>query len=335
MPNPWDPARFAGGSSSGSGAGVAARYAPLAIGTDTGGSIRDPASFCNLTAMKPTYGRVPKHGVMPLSWTLDHAGPMARDARDVALMLGVIAGHDPADPACSPRPVPNYAQSLATGAPHDRPLRVGVPAEWFWDVVDPEVRAAADAVVAVLADAGATVTPVSLPNVHLSNSIGWSIMMAEFGSLHEDTLDRLADYDTGNIEALPAAQFVSASDYLRALRLRPLVQRDFEAAFDDVDVLVVPGSISVAPCFDRMGDTIDGVFYGYIEHFGRALFPFNVTGLPALSLPSGLNSQGLPMGVQLVARPFGELTALRAAHLVQSRTGHHTLTPPLATPASR
>ncbi|MCW2598404.1 MAG: Amidase [Frankiales bacterium] len=327
MPNPWDLERTTGGSSSGSGAGVAARYAPLAIGTDTGGSIRDPSSFCNLTGIKPTYGRVPRHGVMPLAWSLDHAGPMTRDVRDAALMLEVIAGYDAGDPMSSRQPVPEYSALLGDGGAAG--LRVGVPVEWFWDIIDPEVKAAADRIVALLADAGATVTPVHLPNAHLADVIGWTVMLAEFGSLHEVTLDRLAEYDTGNIDALPAAQFVSASDYLRAQRLRNLVQRDFEAAFDDVDVLVVPGSISVAPRLDEMGVTLDGTFYGYAEHFLRTMFVFNVTGLPALSVPSGLSSTGLPMGVQLVARPFAEATAFRAAQVIQRATDFHTAVPPL------
>ncbi len=333
MLNPWDLERTTGGSSSGSGAGVAARYAPLAIGTDTGGSIRDPSSFCNLTGIKPTYGRVPRHGVMPLAWSLDHAGPMTRDVRDAALMLEVIAGYDAGDPMSSRQPVPEYSALLGDGSAAG--LRVGVPVEWFWDVIDPEVKAAADRLVAVLVDAGATVTPVHLPNVHLSDVIGWTVMLAEFGSLHEVTLDRLAEYDTGNIDALPAAQFVSASDYLRAQRLRNLVQRDFEAAFDEVDVLVVPGSISVAPRLDEMGATIDGTFYGYVEYFLRTMFVFNVTGLPALSVPSGLSAAGLPMGVQLVARPFGEATAFRAARVVQQATAFHTAVPPLVSALSR
>jgi aspartyl-tRNA(Asn)/glutamyl-tRNA(Gln) amidotransferase subunit A len=307
---------------------VAARYAPLAIGTDTGGSIRDPSSFCNLTGIKPTYGRVPRHGVMPLAWSLDHAGPMTRDVRDAALMLQVIAGYDAGDPASSRQEVPNYTSMLGDG--NATGLRVGVPVEWFWDIIDPEVKAAADNIIRVLEDAGATVQPVHLPNVHLSDVIGWTVMLAEYGSLHEITLDRLAEYDAGNIDALPGAQFVSASDYLRAQRLRNLVQRDFEAVFEDVDVLVVPGSISVAPRFDEMGTTIDGTFYGYIEHFLRTMFVFNVTGLPALSVPSGLSAAGLPMGVQLIARPFGEATAFRAARVIQSTTDFHTASPALA-----
>jgi aspartyl-tRNA(Asn)/glutamyl-tRNA(Gln) amidotransferase subunit A len=332
MLNPWDLARTTGGSSSGSGAGVAARYAPLAIGTDTGGSIRDPSSFCNLTGIKATYGRVPRHGVMPLAWSLDHAGPMTRDVRDTALALEVVAGYDERDPMSSRNPVEAYSQLLGDGSAAG--LTIGVPVDWFWDIVDPEVKQAADEVIATLKAAGAAVQEVRLPNAHLADAIGWTVMLAEFGSLHEVTWDRLSEYDTGNIDSLPAAQFVSASDYLRAQRLRNLVQRDFEAAFDAVDVLVVPGSIGVAPRLDEMGMTIDGTFYGYIEHYLRTMFIFNVTGLPALSLPSGLNHDGLPMGVQLIARPFGEATAFRAAFALQSATAHHRAAPALLADAS-
>lgn len=327
MLNPWDLERTTGGSSSGSGAGVAARYAPIAIGTDTGGSIRDPSSFCNLTGIKATFGRVPRHGVMPLAWSLDHAGPMTRDVRDTALALEVVAGYDERDPAASTQPVDAYSSLLGDGSAVG--LRIGVTSDWFWDIIDPEVRQAADDVIETLRDAGASVHPVALPNAHLADPIGWTVMLAEYGSLHEITWDRLAEYDTGNIDALPAAQFVSASDYLRAQRLRNLVQRDFEAAFEAVDALVVPGSIGVAPRLDEMGMVLDGRFVSYIEHYLRTMFIFNVTGLPALSVPSGLNRQGLPMGVQIVARPFGEVTAFRAAFALQHATDHHLAAPVL------
>jgi aspartyl-tRNA(Asn)/glutamyl-tRNA(Gln) amidotransferase subunit A len=332
MLNPWDLARTTGGSSSGSGAAVAARYAPLAIGTDTGGSIRDPSSFCNLTGIKATYGRVPRHGVMALAWSLDHAGPMTRDVRDAALMLEVVAGYDERDPMSSRHAVEPYSQLLGDGTASG--LRVGVPVEWFWDIVDPEVEAAARNVIATLAAQGATVQDVHLPNAHIADVVGWTVMLAEFGSLHEVTWNRLREYDTGNQDSLPAAQFVSASDYLRAQRLRNVVQRDFEAAFSEVDVLVVPGSIGVAPRLDDMGMTVDGTYYGYIEHFLRTMFIFNVTGLPALSVPSGLNSEGLPMGVQIVARPFDEATAFRAAYALQSTTDFHTAAPPILSAAA-
>lgn len=329
--NPWDTERTAGTSSSGPACALAAGYAPLAIGTDTAGSVREPASFCNLTALKPTYGRIPRHGVFPLSWSLDHVGPMARTALDTALLLQVIAGWDERDPTASRADVPDYLGQVSRGL--DR-IRIGVPEEWFWDVVEPEVAEQARRILDLLADLGATIVPVSLPNVALSDGITWTVMMAEFGSVHEDTLRELPRYDAGNQQVLPAAQFISASDYLRALRLRAIVQQDFTAAFDSVDVLVVPSAIGVAPLIGNLGTDIAGRFYDYVEHFGRTFVPFNVTGLPALSLPSGRGRHGLPVGVQLAGRPFDEGTLLAIGALIQTVDAAHLAQPNLGSQAS-
>jgi aspartyl-tRNA(Asn)/glutamyl-tRNA(Gln) amidotransferase subunit A len=326
--NPWDLGRTPGGSSSGSAAAVAARMLPLAIGTDTGGSIRIPASFCALTGLKPTYGRVPRHGVFPLSWTLDHVGPMTRSVEDAALSLAVMAGFDPRDPTSEGPPVEDYAGALAGGV---KGLRVGVPTDWFFDLCDPEIETATRQALTTLAGAGAKLVEVSLPNAKLAEPIGWMVMYAECASLHEGTLDRLDDYGKEFRDFLVAAQFVSAADYLKGLRARHVVQRDFESAFEKVDALITPGAISVAPRLSDMLSMIGDRGYPWADVISRTTFIFNVTGLPALSIPAGLNGDGVPVGIQVIARPFDEATCLRVGHAFQQLTDYHVAVPALVT----
>lgn len=326
MPNPWDLARTAGGSSSGSGAALAARYLPLTVGTDTGGSIRVPASFCGITGLKATFGRVPRHGVMPLSWTLDHAGPMARSVADAALMLGVMAGYDDRDPTAQTAPVGDYTAALTedlTG------VRIGVPVDWFFAICDPQVEAAARAAIEVLADAGADIVDVALPHAELIEIICWTIMYAEAASLHEITFDRLDDYDTRFAERLVNSQFVSATDYLHALRARSVIQRDFEAALSTVDAIVSPGSPVVAPRLDTMLAEVGDELVSWLDVCARCTMPYNLTGMPALSIPSGLDDRGMPVGISIAARPLDEATCLRVGHAFQLRTRHHLALPPL------
>lgn len=322
--NPWDLTRSPGASSSGSGAALAARELPLAVGTDTGGSIRIPASFCGVLGLKPTYGLVSRRGVMAQSWTLDHIGPMARTAGDVALMLTAMAGYDARDPTSARAGSARYLETLDAGV---EGLRLGVPRDWFFDVCDPEVEAAVREAAAVLAGEGAQLVEIDLPHARLADAIGWTIMYAEFASLHEVHLDRLNDFGAGlTRELLASSQFVSAQDYLRALRARHLLQLDLEEAFRQVDALVVPGAIAVAPRFDDWT-----LMVGQEEHpwptIARTTLIFNLAGVPALAVPSGFNREGLPTGLQVAARPFDDATVLRVAHAFQRATEHHLRVP--------
>ncbi len=328
--NPWNLEHSPGASSAGSGAALAARELPLALGSDTGGSIRMPAAFCGVTGLKPTYGRIPRTGVMAQSWTLDHIGPMTRSAEDAALMLAAMGGHDPADPTSAHAPAGRYVEALAEGVDG---LRIGVPANYFFDVCSRDVEAATRAAVQALADAGATIVEVELPHAHLADAIGWTIMYAEFASLHEVTLDRLADYgeDSMSQQLLANAQFVSAQDYLRALRTRHLLQLDFEAVFAQADVVITPGNVSVAPRLDAAGLAIDGVAHPWVPTIARTTLIFNLVGVPVVSVPSGFDAAGLPTGIQIAARPYDEETCLRVAHAYQQLTGHHRVLPPLLT----
>lgn len=336
--NPWSLDHMAGGSSSGSAAAVAAREMPLAIGTDTGGSIRVPTSFCGITSMKPTTGRVSRYGVMPLSWTLDHVGPMARSATDVALALQVISGHDPRDPASASEPVGPYLADLARGV---QGLRLGVPSNWFFDICDPQVKAAADRAIAVLEGAGMEIVEVRFPILDKVDPVTllWLITNPEAASLHEVNTEQIALYSHDNARHIVSGRAELAIDYLRALRLRAVIQQDFESVFETVDCLITPGTPSVAPRIETDQSIVPGWSligddrYPWLEVSGRTTCVFNLAGMPALTLPSGLNSDGLPMAIQLAARPFGEGTCLRIGHAFQELTDHHRAMPPLAAAA--
>lgn len=326
--NPWDLERTAAGSSSGSAAAVAARELPLAIGTDTGGSIAIPAAFTGVTGLKATYGRIPRTGVMPLSWTLDHAGPITRSAVDAAYALQAMAGYDPNDPNSMNVPVDDYLGPIGGGA---KGLRIGVPRDWFFDVCDPEIAAATHEAVRELEKAGATVTEFDLPStkqVQL-HAIELTVVYAEMSSLHSPTFARLDEYGPEYQKLLTRGQFVHAADYLHCLRARHLVQLDFERAFEDVDVVIVPGCVCVAPRHDRMVAKIGEEDRPLLEVVSRTTAVFNIVGIPTLTIPSGLDSEGLPMGISIAARPFDEATMFRAAHAYQRLTDHHTLMPVL------
>jgi aspartyl-tRNA(Asn)/glutamyl-tRNA(Gln) amidotransferase subunit A len=326
--NPWALDRSAAGSSSGSAAAVAARELPLALGTDTTGSIAIPAAFTGITGLKPTYGRVPRHGVMPISWTLDHVGPMTRSAVDAALALNVLAGHDPRDPTSSPSSVQNYLLDIDFGVGG---LRIGKPIDWFFDVCDPQVAEATHESYSTLSAAGAIVAEVSLPTTRRVDihAIDTTIVAAELASLHRINFDRLDDYGPEFSRLLARAQFVHASDYLQALRVRHLIQLDFERAFDEVDVLIVPGCVSVAPRHDDLRVRIGREEVPWVDVVSRTTKVFDIAGLPSCTIPSGFDDLGLPMSISIVARPFAESLCLRVARAYQSLTPHHAALPPL------
>jgi aspartyl-tRNA(Asn)/glutamyl-tRNA(Gln) amidotransferase subunit A len=326
--NPWDLDRYPGGSSSGPAAALAARELPLAIGSDTGGSIAIPAAFCGVSGFKPTFGRVPTTGAMPLSWTLDHVGPMARTAADLGLALQVIAGHDPLDPTSSTRPVGDYRAEIEAGLAG---IRVGLPTDWFFDVCDPDIERATRAAVALMAEQGAEVVDVSLPTAARINphTIELAVVYAEAASLHEIEFDRLADCGPEFREFLLRAQGTSASDYLKALRARHLFQLDFERMFEQADVVVVPAAIASSPRHDRMVARIGDTDRALIDVTSRAVAVMNMVGVPSLTLPVGLDRHGLPMGMQVVARPFAEATCLRVANAFQQLTDYHVAVPPI------
>lgn len=322
--NPWSGDRMPGGSSSGSAVAVAAGMAVAAIGSDTGGSVRIPASFCGLTGLKPTYGRVSRSGVTPLAWTMDHIGPLARTAEDAALLLGVLAGHDPADATSAALPVPDYVAALGRGVAG---RTVGVPRAFVDGCVDDDVAAAFAASLDVLRDAGAVVRDVALPALEHANAALGAVVFAEaeaaLGAVVGDRRDRLG-VDCRIF--LELAKVVQARHYMAAQRYRSHLYAMVRAA--NVDLLATPTVAVPAPDTWAQVMTLHGVERGVQEVLARFTSPFNLIGLPALSVPCGISRDGLPLGLQLVGRPFAEADVLAAGHAFQQRTDFHRRRPP-------
>ena len=326
--NPWHPAHVTGGSSSGSGAAVAARVVYGALGSDTGGSVRIPSAFCGLVGLKPTQGRVSRHGLMPLSFSLDQGGPLARTARDCARLARVIAGADPHDPTAAAVPVPDYEAGLERSV---RGLRVGVPAAYFEDGAAPEVLAALAAAREVLRGLGCTLHPLELPESGRLTELANVIQSAEGAAVHRRWLaERPDDYAPQIRARLRPGLLIPATRYLDALALRGvLAEQTAREVFSRVDVLHVPTVPFPAP---TIADTDVDASPGFRELLGRVARctrPFNFLGLPALSVPMGFSGAGLPLGFQLVGRPFGEGLLFNLAHRYQQETDWHTRAPAL------
>jgi aspartyl-tRNA(Asn)/glutamyl-tRNA(Gln) amidotransferase subunit A len=329
--NPWDLSRSPAGSSSGSGAALAANMVPLSIGTDTGGSIRGPATANGIVGLKQTYGRVSRYGVTTLAWTLDNAGPMTRTVADNADMLQVIAGHDPLDPATTPDPVPDYSAAL-TGDVSG--LRIGIPTKYFFEDTDAEAATAIRAAIKTLEDMGATVVEVDIPHADVAGPALWLIAMAEAACFHEKRLKEHWDLFDAQIQReLGAALFYTATDYIKANRVRTILQAEMSQAFATCDVMIVPGTQQrqarldsaeeararyneVTPSTPRRGNTSIG----------------NMTGYPGLVVPCGFFSgtPPLPITMMLYGKPFDESTLYRVAHAYESATDWHRRRPNLS-----
>ena len=325
--NPWDVRRNPGLSSGGSGAAVGAGLCFMAMGSDTGGSIRIPAGLSGVVGLKATYGRVPRTGVMPHTWSLDHAGPLTRRVEDAALVLGVIAGHDARDVGSADLPVGDYVSELKRGVSG---MRIGLPSEHFWDRMETRVEGVVRQAVRDLEKAGAQVKPVSIP--HMAGALG-AILVTEMASVtawHDRYLkspSRRTKY-TPEVRALmDAGKFIFATDFLKAQRLRRVLVDEVRAAFDGVDVLVTP---TLPLCAWEVGEShvqIAGQAEHVLHACWRYTYPWNLTGLPALSVPCGF-ADGLPVGLQVVGRPFDEATILRVGHAYQEATRWHEMRPP-------
>ena len=320
--NPWNRDHFCGGSSSGSGAGLAAGFFPAALGTDTGGSIRNPASMCGITGMKATYGRVSRRGIhAPLAFSLDHIGPMTRTVRDNALMLQVIAGRDPGDPGSADEPVPDYGALLGQDV---RGLRIGVIRHFYTKDLtgNPEQVEALDAAVKLLAEAGAEVSEITLPALQDFSACGQIILAAEAYAVHEQWLkERPEDYGARARARLLAGATLRAVDYLQAVRWRLQLRDRVAAAFANIDAAITASSMDPA-C--RIDDD-EALASNY---WRQARMPFNVTGQPGLVIPAGFSSGGLPLSLQLVGHPFGEAMLYRVAQFYEDATGWTKRHPP-------
>jgi aspartyl-tRNA(Asn)/glutamyl-tRNA(Gln) amidotransferase subunit A len=320
--NPWNTAHFTGSSSSGSGAAVAAGFLPAALGSDTGGSIRIPAALCGIAGIKPTYGRVSRRGIIPNSYTFDHAGPLAWTVEDCAILLQAISGHDPADPASARRPVPDYRANLNGDI---RGLRVGV-VRHFWEeegTTDPEMAAAMNAAIDVLRKLGASVGDARMRTREAYNDTKMVIAKTEIVVIHEKELrERPQDFGADFIgRNLPGFLFTGA-DYVRAQRERRSMVEEMDALYERFDVLLTASSTPA----DRL-DKLVGAGFSQKWEKPNIYTPFNVTGGPALVVCNGYTASGMPLAMQIAGRPFDEATVLRVGHAYEKATTWRRLRP--------
>ena len=322
--NPWDASRITGGSSSGSGAAVAARLTHAALGSDTGGSIRLPAHFCGVTGFKPTYGRVSRANALPLSFTLDTVGPLAQTAEDCALITALIAGPDPLDPTTAGAPAWNA--KAAKRSP--KGLKIGVPTRFYVDDLEPDVAAALDAALAAFTRLGAKIVKVELPDQTALSAAALIVLAVEATSAHAPWLrTRAADYGPQVRNRLENGLAYSAIEYLEALRWRAPALAAHLGALGDVDVVIAPASRLVAPTIEEtdVGGGPDAE--AAIQAVTRFMRPVNYLGLPTLVVPAGQSRQGLPIGLQLIGRPFGDETLIALGAAFQNATDHHRRMP--------
>ena len=326
--NPWDLTKTASGSSGGSAAAVVAGMDFGSFGSDTAGSIRIPACFCGATGLKPTFGRITRAGMQLLSWSLDHAGPFGRSARDVALLLAAVAGHDPRDRFSADVPTPEDAATLTENLTG---VTIGLVTNFMEGALDAEVRSAMERAVGVLAEAGADIRDLAIPELeHDAVEPVMQILLPEATHLHRAWLDeRRADYSETVLERLHAGREVPAIAYFEALDARDRLRERVAAVHRDVDLLVLPTMPVTATPLDETTVEVKPDEEG-LTALNRMVAPFNLTGQPALSLPCDFTRSGLPIGLQLVGRPFEEATVLRAGHAFQLRTDYHRRLPPVA-----
>ena len=320
--NPWDLDRVPGGSSGGSAAALAAGLCLASLGSDTGGSIRVPAALCGVVGLKPTYGRVSLRGVFPLSWNLDHAGPMARSVRDVAILLQVIAGYDPADPVSVNAPVDDYQEGLEKGV-----------AGWNIALADdqyveantaPEVLEAVRQAARVFEDQGARVSRITLPGFLEAAKANGLMVVSDAAAVHRERLAQQPEKFGADIrQRLETGKAYSSTEYILARQAQVELRRAFERIFNDYDILLTPATPMPAPPIQGQ-DALEQA-----RLLTRFTAPFNLTGLPAISVPCGFTHQGLPIGLQIVAAPWAEAAILQAAHAFEQGTDWHRRRPVL------
>ena len=321
--NPWNTAHIPGGSSSGSGAALAAGFCYGALGSDTGGSIRTPSSHCGVVGLKPTYGRVSCYGVIPLSWSLDHAGPMTRSVEDCAIMLQAIAGYDPKDPASANAAVPNFSSTLREGI---KGMRIGVPrAGWFDENlgIAPETETVFSQALKTLQDLGANIVDLDGKPFSLARKANQTILVCEAHAYHEQTYQTTPlKFGSSVRRRMLEGAFLSAADYLTAQRARTVLNAQICANFSAVDVFAVPSAPRPPEAFATMDPNEQNLRPSFTN-------PFNLTGLPAISVPCGFTPDNLPAGLQIVAPAFDESTALRVAYVYEQATEWRRRRPPL------
>jgi len=320
--NPWDRSRFTGGSSSGSGAAVAAGFMPAALGSDTGGSVRNPASLCGLVGMKPTYGRVSRAGVVPLAFSLDTVGPLTRTVEDNAILLNLLAGSDPRDPASAQLPAPDFTSELRSGA---RGLRVGVVRHFYTRDMEahPDVARGVDDAARVFESLGAEVKEVNLHPLAVYAGCNRNILLSEAYAVHERWLqERPGDYGALTRQRLISGAFIRAVDYVNATRVRRQLIHDFEETMSDLDVVITVSGMDPPPPIEDAEETERA-------YSRQARNVFNVTGSPTIAVPVGFTDGGLPLSMQVAGHAFAEATVYRAAYAYEEATDWKSRRPAL------
>ena len=316
--NPWNPDRITGGSSGGSGAAVGGGQCMGALGSDTGGSVRIPAALCGIVGLKPTFGRVSRHGVYPLSWSLDTVGPMTRTVRDCAIMLNAISGHDPRDPSSANVPTQDFAEGIESGV---EGLRIGIPDDFFYDVIDPQVAEAICQASGILSELGASVERCSLPALNHALGISSAILVTEAAEVHLDNLrNRPQDIGADVRARLHLGAVSPAVDYLEAQRARAAYNAELADAMRKYDLLLAPAAAVGAPGIDQEFVEISGKRENALSLMSRLTRPFNLTGQPTISVPCGFTDDGMPIGIQIAGRNWDEATVLRAAYAYEQAT---------------
>jgi aspartyl-tRNA(Asn)/glutamyl-tRNA(Gln) amidotransferase subunit A len=325
--NPWGLEHVTGGSSSGSGAAVAAGQVPIALGSDTAGSVRAPAALCGLTGHKPTYGLISRTGVSPLSWSMDHVGPLAHTAEDVAIAMNAMVGYDSKDPGSANHAPENYVAALRSDLSG---LRIGVLQDDFiWDVTVPEVKAAFDDAVAQISALGAATESVSIGNLERLAAAQSTITTAEANTYHHEMIQRAPElYHPVVRRRIEAGFFMPAAAYVQAQRVRALFEERYASLFETFDLLIAPTTPSPAPEADGQSIRLPNGEMPSRETV-RITRIFNPNGLPAISMPTGFSDQGLPMAAQLVGKRFSDGLVIGAAHAYQQATDWHKHRPSL------
>src|SRR5215207_3473297 len=314
--NPWNTEHITGGSTTGSGAAVSGGLCLGSLGEDTAGSIRNPSAFCGIAGLKATYGRVSRHGLAPLSWSLDHCGPMARVVEDLAHMLNALAGYDPKDPTSSAQPVVDYTKALRTDV---KGMVIGVPRDYIDECAprtDPVVLRRVDEAIDQLSALGARVEAVKVPTLHLATIANAVIYYNEFWAAHRGAAAEVLKTGAAQRRArIYHGLLTNSSDYIQAQRIRSRCRSELAEVFQKVDCLTLPNQNGPAPRVEDVGP-IDTLFKHVVPEFHG---PFNLTGLPTLSVPCGFSENNLPIALQIVGKPFDELTVLRAGYTYQQQ----------------
>jgi len=326
--NPWNTDRFPAGSSGGSGAAVAARLCYGALGTDTGGSIRLPSAINGIVGIRPTIGRVSNHGVIPLAWSMDTVGPMARTVEDCAIMFGAVAGHDPKDAGSAAVPVADYTADLGRGV---QGIRIGIVPGYFFSHLQPPVHDAVRGALGVLEELGASVVDVEIGHIHGNISAQLTVESCEPSTYHQRWLrERPEDYGDDVRLLLEIGEMHFATHYIQAQRYRGLLRQEFMEAFKDVDVFICPALPFTATRVGEMSVVIEN---GVEEDMLAAIMQFtgvpSLTGLPSLAVPCGYDDEGLPVGMQIIGRPFDETTLFRVGAAFQGASEFHMRAPTL------